>query len=78
MSETGLTWKPFFHTKGGHPADHIDWKRSDAVIKSYSGEEIFKQEGVEFPELLLFPFVERVIVALGALDLEPEEQLGRR
>ncbi|MEY3456888.1 MAG: hypothetical protein RL215_45, partial [Planctomycetota bacterium] len=34
------------------------------------------EEAVEFPELVLLPFIERVIVALGALDLEAEEQAG--
>ena len=33
------------------------------------------EEGVELPELILLPLVERVVVALRALHLEPEEDL---
>ncbi len=37
------------------------------------------EEGVEFPELLLLPVVERMVVALGALHLQAEEHAsGRR
>ena len=34
------------------------------------------EEGGVAPELLAFPVAERVVVALGALDLDAEEQAG--
>src|SRR6187401_1655682 len=34
------------------------------------------EEGVHLPEFLLLPFVERMVVALGALHLEAEEDFG--
>ena len=35
------------------------------------------EEGVHLPELVLLPLIERVIVALRALDLQAEKHLGR-
>ena len=35
------------------------------------------EEAVELPELILFPVVERMVVALSALNLHPHEQPSR-
>ena len=46
----GLTIDRVFSTEGQHPFDSVSWTRRDAAIKNFSGEAIFEQKGVEFPE----------------------------
>ena len=46
----GLTIDRVFSTEGQHPFDSVSWTTRDAAIKNFSGEAIFEQKGVEFPE----------------------------
>ena len=46
----GLTIDRVFSTEGEHPFDGVVWATRDAVIKNHTGEAIFEQLGVEFPE----------------------------
>ncbi|WP_412060749.1 vitamin B12-dependent ribonucleotide reductase [Rubrivirga sp. IMCC45206] len=46
----GLTIDRVFSTDGTHPFDSVSWTTRDAAIKNFSGEAIFEQLGVEFPE----------------------------
>ena len=46
----GLTIDRTFSTEGQHPFDSVTWTTRDAAIKNFTGEAIFEQLGVEFPE----------------------------
>ncbi len=47
----GLTIERVFTTPGVHPYDEVTWQRRDVVQTNWkSGETIFEQTGVEFPE----------------------------
>jgi ribonucleoside-diphosphate reductase alpha chain len=46
----GLTIDRVFSTEGQHPFDGVTWTTRDAAIKNHTGEAIFEQKDVEFPE----------------------------
>ncbi|WP_420455281.1 LAGLIDADG family homing endonuclease [Rubrivirga sp.] len=46
----GLVIDRVFSTPGQHPFDSVTWVSRDAAIKNHTGEAIFEQLGVEFPE----------------------------
>ncbi len=50
-SGTGLKIERIFTTPGEHPYDAITWERRDVVQQNWkTGETVFEQRGVEFPE----------------------------
>lgn len=47
----GLKLERVFSTKGTHPYDAITWERRDVVQQNWkTGETVFEQRGVEFPD----------------------------
>ncbi len=47
----GLTIERVFSTEGVHPYDEITWERRDVVQTNWkTGETVFEQTGVEFPD----------------------------
>src|ERR1700750_2613068 len=47
----GLTIERVFSTPGTHPYDEIAWERRDVVQTNWkTGETVFEQKGVEFPD----------------------------
>jgi ribonucleoside-diphosphate reductase alpha chain len=47
----GLTIERVYTTEGVHPYDEVTWERRDVVQMNWkSGETIFEQKGVEFPD----------------------------
>ena len=47
----GLTLERVFSTAGKHPYDEITWERRDVVQTNWkTGETVFEQRGVEFPD----------------------------
>lgn len=47
----GLTVSRVFTTEGVHPYDEVTWERRDVVQTNWkSGETVFEQRGVEFPD----------------------------
>jgi ribonucleoside-diphosphate reductase alpha chain len=47
----GLTIEPIFTTPGVHPYDELTWERRDVVQQNWrTGETVFEQRGVEFPD----------------------------
>ncbi|NTW40976.1 MAG: vitamin B12-dependent ribonucleotide reductase, partial [Cellulomonadaceae bacterium] len=49
--KAGLTIERVFTTPGVHPYDEVVWERRDVVQTNWkSGETIFEQKGVEFPD----------------------------
>jgi ribonucleoside-diphosphate reductase alpha chain len=47
----GLRIQRFFSTEGVHPYDEVTWERRDVVQTNWkTGEAVFEQRGVEFPE----------------------------
>ncbi|WP_235734895.1 vitamin B12-dependent ribonucleotide reductase [Nocardioides alcanivorans] len=47
----GLTIERVFSTEGVHPYDEITWERRDVVQTNWkTGESVFEQRGVEFPD----------------------------
>jgi ribonucleoside-diphosphate reductase alpha chain len=47
----GVEIKPVFSTEGVHPYDEITWERRDVVQTNWkTGETVFEQRGVEFPD----------------------------
>ncbi len=47
----GLPIKRVFSTEGVHPYDEVTWERRDVVQSNWkTGETVFEQRGVEFPE----------------------------
>ncbi|MFI7587604.1 vitamin B12-dependent ribonucleotide reductase [Spongisporangium articulatum] len=51
VQTTGLTIDRVYTTEGVHPYDEVTWERRDVVQTNWkSGETIFEQKNVEFPE----------------------------
>lgn len=49
--QTGLSIERVFSTEGVHPYDEITWERRDVVQTNWkTGETVFEQLGVEFPD----------------------------
>ncbi|HWI44324.1 MAG TPA: vitamin B12-dependent ribonucleotide reductase [Nocardioides sp.] len=49
--KTGLSIERVFSTEGVHPYDEITWERRDVVQTNWkTGETVFEQLGVEFPD----------------------------
>ncbi|TCC22182.1 vitamin B12-dependent ribonucleotide reductase [Kribbella speibonae] len=47
----GLTIERVFSTEGVHPYDEVTWERRDVVQQNWkTGETVFEQRGVEFPD----------------------------
>src|ERR1700749_3332724 len=47
----GLTIERVFSTPGTHPYDEVTWERRDGVQQNWkTGETVFEQRGVEFPD----------------------------
>ncbi|HEX6329625.1 MAG TPA: vitamin B12-dependent ribonucleotide reductase [Jiangellaceae bacterium] len=47
----GLTVERIFTTEGVHPYDEVTWERRDVVQQNWrTGETVFEQRGVEFPD----------------------------
>ncbi|MGH8829170.1 MAG: LAGLIDADG family homing endonuclease, partial [Jiangellaceae bacterium] len=47
----GLTIARIFTTSGKHPYDEVGWERRDVVQQNWrTGETVFEQKGVEFPD----------------------------
>ena len=47
----GLTIERIFTTPGVHPYDELSWERRDVVQQNWkTGETVFEQRGVEFPD----------------------------
>ncbi|MDX6280239.1 MAG: ribonucleoside-diphosphate reductase alpha chain, partial [Kribbellaceae bacterium] len=47
----GLTIDRIFTTEGVHPYDDVTWERRDVVQQNWkTGETVFEQRGVEFPD----------------------------
>src|SRR5688500_5345918 len=47
----GLTMDRVFSTEGVHPYDEVTWERRDVVQTNWkTGEAVFEQRGVEFPD----------------------------
>src|SRR5262245_48636288 len=50
-SDKGLRVERVFTTQGVHPYDEVTWERRDVVQTNWkTGETVFEQRGVEFPE----------------------------
>ena len=48
---TGLTIKRVFTTEGVHPYDEVTWESRDIIQTNWkTGETVFEQRGVEFPD----------------------------
>ncbi|MDR1852166.1 MAG: vitamin B12-dependent ribonucleotide reductase, partial [Propionibacteriaceae bacterium] len=48
---TGLKIERVFSTEGVHPYDEVTWEKRDIVQTNWkTGETIFEQKGVEFPD----------------------------
>jgi ribonucleoside-diphosphate reductase alpha chain len=51
VQRKGLTIERVYTTAGVHPYDEVTWERRDVVQTNWrSGETIFEQKGVEFPD----------------------------
>lgn len=51
VKKPGLVMKRLFTTEGVHPYDDVVWERRDVVQNNWrTGEVVFEQRGVEFPE----------------------------
>ena len=51
QTTSGLTIERVFSTEGVHPYDEITWERRDVVQTNWkTGEAVFEQRGVEFPD----------------------------
>jgi ribonucleoside-diphosphate reductase alpha chain len=47
----GLKIERVFSTQGAHPYDQVTWERRDVVQTNWkTGETVFEQKGVEFPD----------------------------
>src|SRR5689334_3879942 len=47
----GLKIERVFSTEGVHPYDELNWERRDVVQTNWkTGETVFEQRGVEFPD----------------------------
>ncbi|MFC0628332.1 vitamin B12-dependent ribonucleotide reductase [Kribbella deserti] len=50
-ASAGLTIERIFSTEGVHPYDDVTWERRDVVQQNWkTGETVFEQRGVEFPD----------------------------
>ena len=50
-SGKGLKIERVFSTEGVHPYDELTWERRDVVQTNWkTGETVFEQKGVEFPD----------------------------
>jgi len=50
-SKGGLKVQRVFSTEGVHPYDEVTWERRDVVQQNWrTGETVFSQSGVEFPD----------------------------
>ena len=50
-TRTGMTFERLWSTEGVHPYDQVTWERRDVVQTNWkTGETVFEQRGVEFPE----------------------------
>ncbi|CAB4879957.1 unannotated protein [freshwater metagenome] len=48
---TGLTMTRLFTTEGVHPYDQVQWELRDVIQQNWkTGETVFEQRGVEFPD----------------------------
>jgi ribonucleoside-diphosphate reductase alpha chain len=48
---TGMTISRIFTTPGVHPYDEVTWERREVVQNNWkTGEVVFEQQGVEFPD----------------------------
>lgn len=51
LNKPGLVMKRLFTTEGVHPYDDVVWERRDVVQNNWkTGEVVFEQRGVEFPD----------------------------
>ena len=51
VQAVGLTMERVFSTEGVHPYDQLTWERRDVVQTNWkTGETVFEQKGVEFPD----------------------------
>ena len=51
VQRKGLTVDRVYTTPGVHPYDEVTWERRDVVQTNWkTGETIFEQKGVEFPD----------------------------
>jgi ribonucleoside-diphosphate reductase alpha chain len=51
VHRTGLAIERLYTTEGVHPYDEVTWERRDVVQTNWkSGEVVFEQRGVEFPD----------------------------
>jgi ribonucleoside-diphosphate reductase alpha chain len=51
LQRKGLTVERVYTTQGVHPYDEVTWERRDVVQTNWkTGETIFEQKGVEFPD----------------------------
>ena len=51
LKNDGLTIERLYTTEGVHPYDEVTWERRDVVQTNWkSGEVVFEQRGVEFPD----------------------------
>ena len=50
-TRTGVTFTRLWSTEGVHPYDQVTWERRDVVQTNWkTGEVVFEQRGVEFPD----------------------------
>lgn len=50
-AKRGLTMKRIYTTEGVHPYDEVTWERRDVLQTNWkTGETVFEQKGVEFPD----------------------------
>ena len=50
-ARTGLSMRRLYTTPGAHPYDSVTWERRDVVQTNWkTGEVVFEQRGVEFPD----------------------------
>ena len=55
LKDKGLTIERVFSTAGLHPYDEVAWERRDVVQTNWkTGEAVFEQRGVEFPDFWSF------------------------
>ncbi len=51
LQAPGLTMERLYTTEGRHPYDNVAWERRDVVQNNWkTGEVVFEQQGVEFPD----------------------------
>ena len=51
QASKGLTVQRVYTTEGVHPYDDVTWERRDVVQTNWkTGENVFEQRGVEFPD----------------------------